>query len=159
MENIEQEHGKNQASGKMEDIRQMVDRLEHARECDRNDCKLSNVEILNGLNIYGESATEEQRELYHDVDDALQQISEFPLSLQFRSGWHNYGEEPKDAEFEIELCTGGPAVRIVGELDSEGEPCRAWLEYQDWEIPWTQYFGEKGDNEYVLEIASELIAK
>jgi hypothetical protein len=44
----------------------------------------------------------------------------------------------------ILLCTGGPAVRIVGELD-RGTPCRAWLEYQDWGTPWTQYFGAKSD--------------
>jgi hypothetical protein len=43
-------------------------------------------------------------------------------------------------EFNILLATGGPAVRIVGELD-QGEPSRAWLEVQDWFTPWTEYVG------------------
>lgn len=38
---------------------------------------------------------------------------------------------------------------IVGELNrgelNRGEPCRAWLEYQGWGTPWTQYFGAKSD--------------
>jgi hypothetical protein len=43
-------------------------------------------------------------------------------------------------EFNILLSTGGPAVRIMGEL-RYGEPYRAWLEVQDWFTPWTQYYG------------------
>jgi hypothetical protein len=43
------------------------------------------------------------------------------------------------SEFCILLCTGGPAARILGELDEHGEPYRAWMEYQDWGTPWTQF--------------------
>ena len=43
------------------------------------------------------------------------------------------------AEFCILLTTGGPAVRIRGELDEYNEPRRAWLEVQDWFLPWTEY--------------------
>jgi hypothetical protein len=75
-----------------------------------------------------------------DEDDARQRISEDPLSVEVRSDWTSPGETLEAAEFCILLCTGGPAVRIVGELN-RGEPCRAWLEYQDWGTPWTQYFG------------------
>jgi hypothetical protein len=71
-----------------------------------------------------------------DEDDARQRISEDPLSVEVRSDWTTPGEELEAAEFCILLCTGGPAVRIVGELN-RGEPCRAWLEYQDWGTPWT----------------------
>jgi hypothetical protein len=39
--------------------------------------------------------------------------------------------------FELLLTTGGPAVRIMGELDECNEPTRAWLEVQDWGTPWT----------------------
>lgn len=79
-----------------------------------------------------------------DEDDARQRISEDPLSVEVRSDWASPGEELTPGEFQILLCTGGPAVRIVGELD-RGEPCRAWLEYQDWGTPWTQYFGASSD--------------
>ncbi len=79
-----------------------------------------------------------------DEDDARQRISEDPLSVEVRSDWASPGEELTAGEFCILLCTGGPAVRIVGELN-RGEPCRAWLEYQDWGTPWTQWFGAKSD--------------
>lgn len=74
-------------------------------------------------------------------DDARQRIDEDPLEIQVRSGWSAPGSDLEAEEFMILLCTGGPAVRIVGELSDVGEPHRAWMEYQDWGTPWTQYFG------------------
>lgn len=79
-----------------------------------------------------------------DEEDARQRISEGPLSVEVRSDWASLGEELTAGEFRILLCTGGPAVRIRGELD-RGEPCRAWLEFQDWGTPWTQYFGASSE--------------
>ena len=76
-----------------------------------------------------------------DEDEARDRITEDPLEVQVRSDWTNPGDELTPGEFMILLCTGGPAVRIVGELDQHGEPCRAWMEYQDWGTPWTQYWG------------------
>lgn len=73
-------------------------------------------------------------------EDAEQRIQEDALEVCVRSGWHEPGDSEAEAEeFYILLCTGGPAVRIRGELNS-GEPFRAWMEYQDWGTPWTQYF-------------------
>jgi hypothetical protein len=79
-----------------------------------------------------------------DQEDALQRIMDDPLEVQVRSDWTTPGEELEANEFMILLCTGGPAVRIVGELN-RGEPCRAWLEYQDWGTPWTRYYGASSD--------------
>lgn len=79
-----------------------------------------------------------------DEEDARQRIQEDPLSVEVRSDWTSPGEELTAGEFQILLCTGGPAVRIMGELD-RGEPVRAWLEYQDWGTPWAQYFGASSD--------------
>lgn len=76
-----------------------------------------------------------------DQDDAQERINEDPLEVTVRSGWVSQGTEMTADDFAILLCTGGPAVRIRGELDQHGTPCRAWLEYQDWGTPWTQYFG------------------
>lgn len=82
---------------------------------------------------------------YESADDAEQAITDDPLSVEVRSGWHAPGDgDSEDGEFRILLCTGGPAVQIRGEL-SDGEPCRAWLEYQDWGTPWTQYFDADQD--------------
>lgn len=77
-------------------------------------------------------------------EEAYQRIQEHPLSVEVRSDWTSPCEPLEPSEFMILLCTGGPAVRIVGELN-RGEPCRAWLEYQGWGTPWTRYFGADSD--------------
>lgn len=71
-------------------------------------------------------------------DDARERIEEGPLSIEVRSSWQTIGEALTPSEFCVLLCTGGPAVRIVGELDENLQPCRAWVEYQDWGTPWMQ---------------------
>ena len=71
-----------------------------------------------------------------DYEEAMQRIYESPLSVDFRSGWSSDPQDLQAEEFQILLCTGGPAVRIMGELGFDGEPSRAWLEYQDWGTPW-----------------------
>lgn len=71
-------------------------------------------------------------------DEALERLVENPHDIQFRSGWESDKDELSPSEFSITLCTGGPAVRIRGELDHNGYPSRAWVEYQDWGTPWTE---------------------
>jgi hypothetical protein len=78
-------------------------------------------------------------ELFTSAEDVQQRITEAPLSVQVRSGWHDASEAGEAEEFEILLSTGGPALRIVGELDEYKQPHRAWLEYQDWGTPWTHH--------------------
>jgi len=91
-----------------------------------------------------------------DQDDAQQRIYDDPLDVQVRSDWTNPGESLMPSEFCILLCTGGPAVRIVGELSEHGEPCRAWLEYQDWGTPWTQFYS--ADSDTLVRYASNFFA-
>jgi hypothetical protein len=85
-------------------------------------------------------------------DDARERIEQDPLSVRVRSDWHSPGEDPTDAcgEFEILLCTGGPACRIVGELAEPCEPCRIRIEHQDWFTPWTDYPLNREEEEVVL---------
>lgn len=104
--------------------------------------------------VFDETTREEFKELTaaagecKDREEAEQRIMEDPLSLQVRGDWHSPGEEDSTAaEFELLLGTGGPAVRIIGELSS-GEPTRARLQTQDWFLPWTDYIG--GDSETLL---------
>jgi hypothetical protein len=54
----------------------------------------------------------------------------------------------------ILLSTGGPALRIRGELDEYKQPYRAWLEYQDWFTPWTEYHGDNVDTDALLAFAA-----
>lgn len=68
-----------------------------------------------------------------DADDARQRIEEDALSVEVRSGWSSPGnqEEMTPEEFRILLCTGGPHVEIVGDLD-RGQPSRVRILYRDW---------------------------
>ena len=91
---------------------------------------------------------------YTSQEEAESAIYEDPLSIQYRSGWTSSPEDMQPEEFEILLCTGGPAVRIVGELGNHGEPCRAWIEFQDWGTPWTMLFDGQED---ALDYAQRLI--
>ena len=85
-----------------------------------------------------------------DADRARQDIEEDALSVEIRSGWQSADETLEAAEFCILLCTGGPAVRVRGELDEYREPSRAWIEYQDWGTPWTMLHDECVDTGTLL---------
>jgi hypothetical protein len=80
---------------------------------------------------------------YDAQEAARRAIDEDALSVQVRSGWYAPGamgeDQGKPQEYEILLCTGGPACRIVGELSEHCEPSTARLEVQDWFQPWTEY--------------------
>ena len=135
------------------------DRLEELRD-ERADLEAEAIDDTNAeqaearrlLAAWDEENGEEFKELQDaagecaDQDDARQRIEEDALSVQVRGAWRNVGTKDDDEadEFEILLTTGGPAVRIRGELD-RGVPCRAWLEVQDWGTPWTQYFDADED--------------
>ena len=124
-----------------ESVKEMVQRLRHCRECDGERCTLTAQQIFAGINIYApkrRKATEEEIVQYHNAEEAAQAILDDPLSMQVRSDWHAPGEEAPNGEFELLLGTGGPAVRIVGDLDNN-EPSNARLEVQNWSKPWMEY--------------------
>jgi hypothetical protein len=88
-----------------------------------------------------------------DVDEIREELQEMPLSVQVREDWHNPGETgARPAEFELLMGTGGPAVRIRGELDEYGQPTRAYLQAQDWYIPWFDVTVPRAET--LLEFAS-----
>jgi len=121
----------------------MVTRYEHSTRCTeaREDCEALPGDVRDALDLDRDrDATAEEWQDYHDEDDAEQRISESVLEVLVRGDWHTPGEHSEDAEFEILLTTGGPALRIRGELDHQGEPRRAWLEHQDWGTPWTPFW-------------------
>lgn len=72
------------------------------------------------------------------ADAARERIFEDPLSIEVRSAWTELGEPLHADEYCILLTTGGPAVRITGEL-CDGEPRDARLQVQDWGTPWMDY--------------------
>jgi hypothetical protein len=86
-----------------------------------------------------------------DQEEARRRIEEDALSVQVRSDWHSPGEDAEDSEFEILLCTGGPAVKIWGELNQRKEPDRALIYFQDWFTSWEELILDREDADAVLE--------
>ena len=90
------------------------------------------------------------------LDDAEQRIIDDPLSIQVRSGWCNVGAEMEAEEYCILLSTGGPATRIIGDLNRRfGEPETATLQAQDWFTSWQDY--REGDEETLIRYASRFL--
>ena len=74
-----------------------------------------------------------------DEDDARQRIQDDPLSVEVGGMWFPGDEHPDPTNYQILLTTGGPAVRIVGDLGEHGSAANARLEVQDWGKSWTEY--------------------
>lgn len=154
-------YSERQAIAQLESICEMVERLtkegalkQHARGLsDEEAIKVLTLWDENKMSYDGDDARERVEELIDDgtiedfdgfewdEDEAREAIQEDALEIQVRSDWYTPGSDiPKPSEFYILLCTGGPAVRIIGELDEHGQPDRARIEHQDWGTPWTQYY-------------------
>lgn len=74
------------------------------------------------------------------TDSCRESIESDPLSVQVRDGWRTPGEKGEPHEYEVLLSTGGPALRIYGQLDEHDEPDDdPRLQWQDWGTPWTDY--------------------
>lgn len=123
------ERSESQAKAQYGSIKEMVERLNHAQTC-KGDCDLDDATIKGGIGIYhkaghpthGTPATDDEREQYHDEDQAREAIAQDALSVEIRSDWHTPGSEGEAGQYMILLCTGGPACRIVGDLNEYKEP-------------------------------------
>ena len=77
-------------------------------------------------------------ENYEEIE---QEVQEAVLCVSIRSGWESLTSEYEltPSEFKIELSTGGPALRIVGNLNMNQQPKNPVMEHQDWGTPWIRY--------------------
>ena len=115
----------------------------------RNQAK-AELESISEMVVALNSEDDDAREV------AVKEIHEDPLSVEVRSGWTTPGQNMEPAEYCILLCTGGPAVRIIGDLDEYTEPAIfARLEYQDWETPWTPYPLSSDEEETLVSYAQQ----
>ena len=74
----------------------------------------------------------------NDVAEEIErQMRDIALSVSVRSQWQTPGFHPLPGDFQILISTGGPALRVLGELDENSRPSRFWIEHQDWGTPWT----------------------
>ena len=163
----DESHSEQQAKAQLESIVEMVTALdeekakeaaasEYAKDLSRERCvellleasidssddePIEDLREAVSVNIADGTIEPDDFEFEFDEDEARQTIMEDPLSVQVRGDWGDPGSEDlaTPAEFEILLCTGGPAVRIVGDLD-RGQPDRPRIQHQDWGTPWTEYF-------------------
>jgi hypothetical protein len=92
-----------------------------------------------------------------EYDEVEQRIQESPLSVMVRTGWFRPGAlgDAELDEYELLLTTGGPGLRLTGNLDDYGQP-DDWprLEYQDWGTPWTEYLPAREHREALQKFAS-----
>jgi hypothetical protein len=166
------DHAYENARMGMASILGMVQRLEHATGTDTETalcgdydesgpyaefpCEIPPGDMLDNSGWHNsDTLTEERWTDYHDEDKAREYIQEDALSIEVRDNtWATPGQaEYSPTQFNILLTTGGPALRIMGELDFTQEPRRAWLEYQDWGTPWTEYHGENASQCALLTYA------
>lgn len=119
----ENDNAKRQAKAQLESIKEFMSRLSTASEAD--------------------DGTEDQ---------VREDINADPLSIEVRAGWHmpGQGKAPDPEEFMILLCTGGPAVRIIGQLDEHMQPEKPVIQYQDWFTPWTDYHETTDEEDQAL---------
>jgi len=114
------------------------------------------VEMIDGLHEARKDGTTEHEGEQVDEEGMREYIQEDPLEVSVRGGYHSPGDEEgaKATEYLILLGTGGPASRIVGDLDQYGEPENARLQVQDWFLPWTDVPTSSEEDEKLLDYAS-----
>ena len=81
-----------------------------------------------------------------DSDRSREAILEDALSVLVRSGWYPPGKDEGPEDFQILLCWGGPAARLIGTLNQHREPESATMQVQDWFQPWTDFQPDTGDD-------------
>jgi len=73
------------------------------------------------------------------LDEIRESINNSALSVEFRSGWSTNSEKLEAEEFKILLTWGGPALRVIGDLDQYKQAENIKLQFQDWGTPWTDF--------------------
>lgn len=165
----------------IENLRDMVEALEHAQSCEEEGCTVGSetrrIRVTcttchgsgkaNDLTVCGtckgttkvsqRQQIHDEPEAWHDAERAQQRITEDALSVEVRSGWYTPGDTDgaQPAEYNILLCTGGPAARIIGDLDQYNQPESAHFEYQDWFKPWTRAWVSREDADVMLTYAKQ----
>lgn len=89
------------------------------------------------------------------IEAAEQAIREHPLEVAVRSGWVGKCDDMIPMEYMILVGTGGPAYRLIGELDGAlSVPTSVTPQFQDWGTPWMDVGYTTEDEEAMLAYAS-----
>ena len=103
----------------------------------------NNLEWIDPLIKQLESKNEKRRE------NALQEIQDSPLEIA--TGKEFSGTKT----YMILLGTGGPATRIIGDLDKYDCPETAQFQFQDWFEPWTDADQSSEEEEILISFAQQ----
>ena len=91
-----------------------------------------NFNYIESLNVTCDEDYKKQEEIKESILNSA-------LSVEFRSGWTSNPNELEIQEFKILLTWGGPALRVIGELNQYKEPENVKMQYQDWGTCWTDF--------------------
>ena len=91
-----------------------------------------NFNYIESLNVTCDEDYKKQEEIKESILNSA-------LSVEFRSGWTSNPNYIELEEFKILLTWGGPALRVIGELNQYKEPENVKMQYQDWGTFWTDF--------------------
>ena len=90
------------------------------------------ISYLESLNV---TSSEDEEE----IEQIKESILNSALSVEFRSGWTSNPNELEIEEFKILLTWGGPALRVIGDLNQYKELENIKMQFQDWGTCWTDF--------------------
>ncbi|MFP4192797.1 MAG: hypothetical protein ACLFU6_12065 [Candidatus Hydrogenedentota bacterium] len=132
--------GRKQAQAQLAHIMELMELEERWQDAERGDPDEGQDDSL-WYDEDGNRIEDPDGDPIEDEDDVRERIEQFPLDFRVRSNWRDPFQDDADTapgEFELLLCTGGPAVRIRGELGLHGQPENVKLQHQDWFTPWEE---------------------
>ena len=91
-----------------------------------------NFNYIENLNVTCDEDYEKQEKIKESILNSA-------LSVEFRSGWTSNPNELEIEEFKILLTWGGPALRVIGDLNQYKEPENVKMQFQDWGTFWTDF--------------------
>ena len=95
-----------------------------------------------------------EKNMHSAADAIVDELRDMPASVRIRSGWENYASKFRPDQFWLELSGGGPATRIIGELDNHAEVYSVQAQHQDWFEPWTDLVLDEQEEKAVKWFAS-----
>lgn len=96
-------------------------------------------EIYNGTYASLIADLERLDHIREEGGDPFEEFGDPLLELKFGAVFHAGDTDRQPQRFWALIGTGGPAMRIVGEINQFGEPEECRLEVQDWGQPWTDF--------------------
>tara|TARA_R100000353_G_scaffold160470_1_gene120169 strand:+ start:586 stop:999 length:414 start_codon:yes stop_codon:yes gene_type:complete len=91
-----------------------------------------NFNYIESLNVTCDEDYEKQEKIKESILNSA-------LSVEFRSGWTSNPNDIELKEFKILLTWGGPALRVIGNLNQYKEPENIKMQFQDWGTYWTDF--------------------